>query len=61
MADPRVHELQALLPRRLRPGDYPPTRECAKKLVAAALFGEVECDWREIQRLAENNAYKNRL
>ena len=41
------------------PGDYPPARECAIKLVAAALLGEVECDWSEVRRLAECNAYKN--
>ncbi len=29
------------------------------KLVAAALLEEVECDWGEVRRLAESNAYKN--
>lgn len=41
------------------PGDYPPARECATKLVAAALLEEVKCDWGEVRRLAESNAYKN--
>jgi hypothetical protein len=41
------------------PGDYPPARECAKKLLAAALLSEVETDWAEVKRLAEDNAYKN--
>lgn len=41
------------------PGDYPPARECAKKLLAAALMGEVETDWAEVKRLAQNNAYEN--
>jgi hypothetical protein len=41
------------------PGDYPPARECAKKLLAAALLGEIETDWAEVKRLAQDNAYKN--
>jgi hypothetical protein len=41
------------------PGDYPPARECAKKLLAAALLGEVETDWAEVKRLAQHNAYQN--
>lgn len=41
------------------PGDYPPARDCAKKLLAAALLGEIETDWPEVKRLAQNNAYKN--
>lgn len=41
------------------PGDYPPARECAKKLLAAALLGEVETDWTEVRRLAECPAYQN--
>ena len=41
------------------PGDYPPARECAMKLLAAALQGEVETDWAEVKRLAKSNAYKN--
>jgi hypothetical protein len=41
------------------PADYPPARECAKKLLAVALQGEVEMDWREVRRLAESPAYKN--
>jgi len=41
------------------PADYPPARDCAKKILAAALQGEVETDWREVRRLAESPAYKN--
>jgi hypothetical protein len=41
------------------PGDYPPAEECAKKLVAAALLGEVETDWAEVKRLAQSQAYAN--
>ena len=41
------------------PGDYPPARECAKKLLAAALLAEIETNWAEVKRLAENPAYKN--
>jgi hypothetical protein len=41
------------------PQDYPPARDCAKKLLAAALLGEIETDWAEVKRLAQNNAYKN--
>jgi hypothetical protein len=41
------------------PGDYPPARECAKKLLAAALLNGIETDWPEVKRLAESNAYKN--
>jgi hypothetical protein len=41
------------------PQDYPPARDCAKKLLAAALHGEVEVDWSEVKRIAEINAYAN--
>ena len=41
------------------PENYPPARECAIKLIAAALLGEVEVDWAEVRRLAENKAYAN--
>jgi hypothetical protein len=41
------------------PGDYPPALECAKKLLAAALLGEIETDWAEVKRLALHNAYQN--
>jgi hypothetical protein len=41
------------------PGDYPPARECARKLLAAALHGEFETDWDEVRRLARDKAYKN--
>ncbi|MCP5526592.1 MAG: hypothetical protein H7A47_07280 [Verrucomicrobiales bacterium] len=41
------------------PQDYPPARDCATKLLAAALLGEVETDWVEVKRLAQDNAYKN--
>lgn len=41
------------------PGDYPPARECAKKLLAAALLAEIETNWAEVRRLAEDPAYRN--
>ncbi len=41
------------------PRDYPPARDCAKKLAAAALQGEVETDWAEVKRLALLPAYQN--
>ena len=41
------------------PSAYPPARDCAKKLVAAALRQEVETDWQEIKRLTGSVAYKN--
>jgi hypothetical protein len=41
------------------PQEYPPARECARKLLAAALQGEVETDWQEVRRLAESSAYDN--
>ncbi|MCP5519367.1 MAG: hypothetical protein H7A45_19155 [Verrucomicrobiales bacterium] len=41
------------------PGDYPPARECARKLLAAALLDEVETDWAEVRRLANAPAYAN--
>lgn len=41
------------------PQDYPPARECAMKLLAAMLQGEVETDWNEVRRLARSRAYDN--
>ena len=41
------------------PRDYPPARDCAKKLLAVALQGEVETDWNEVRRLACSSAYDN--
>jgi hypothetical protein len=41
------------------PQYYPPARECARKLLAAALLGEIETDWAEVKRLAQDHAYKN--
>lgn len=41
------------------PSPYPPARECAGKLIAAALLDEVETDWTEVRRLAESSAYQN--
>ncbi len=41
------------------PQEFPPARECAKKLLAAALREEVETDWREVKRLAQSSAYQN--
>jgi hypothetical protein len=39
------------------PAEYAPARECARKLLAAALQGEVETDWTEVRRLAQSPAY----
>jgi hypothetical protein len=41
------------------PGEYAPARDCARKLVAAALLDEVEVDWQEIKRLSKDPAYQN--
>jgi hypothetical protein len=41
------------------PADYPPARDCALKLLAAGLLGEVETDWAEVRRLAQSSAYQN--
>lgn len=41
------------------PSPYPPARECAIKLTAAALLEEVETDWAEVKRLAADTAYQN--
>lgn len=41
------------------PQDYPPALDCAKKILAAVLEGEVEVDWNEVKRLANANAYSN--
>lgn len=41
------------------PAPFPPARQCARKLLAAALLAEVETDWAEVRRLAEHPAYRN--
>jgi predicted nucleotidyltransferase len=41
------------------PQHYPPALDCAKKILAAVLEGEVEVDWNEVKRLANANAYSN--
>ncbi len=41
------------------PQDYPPALDCAKKILAAALQNEVEVDWAEVKRLANESAYAN--
>jgi len=41
------------------PADYPPARECARKLIDAGLKREVEIDWNETLRIAKLPAYKN--
>lgn len=41
------------------PQPYPPAIACAQKLIAAALNGQVETDWKEVRRLAESPAYSN--
>ena len=41
------------------PQNYPPAMDCAKKILASALEGEVEVEWAEVRRLANANAYAN--
>ena len=41
------------------PASYPPALDCARKLVAAGLSGELEIDWNEVLRIAKLPAYKN--
>lgn len=41
------------------PQPYPPARDCACKLAAAALQNEIELDWLEVRRLADHRAYRN--
>lgn len=41
------------------PQAYPPARECAVKLIAAALNQEIEVDWAEVHRLSSTPAYAN--
>jgi hypothetical protein len=41
------------------PYSYPPARDCALKLIGASLKGEVDIDWKEVQRLAERPEYGN--
>ena len=59
----RVAPIEELIVERILvstyPQDYPPARECARKLLAAALQGEVETDWSEVRRLAGSGAYDN--
>ncbi|RME94113.1 MAG: hypothetical protein D6766_06705 [Verrucomicrobia bacterium] len=61
--DVRIAPVEELIVERILvsryPQDYPPARECAKKLVAAALLHEVETDWNEVRRLAQSGAYAN--
>ena len=40
------------------PRPYEPAAACARKLVAVALEGLVELDWREARRLAELPEYR---
>lgn len=41
------------------PAPYAPARECAEKLIAAALRHELEIDWPEVTRLASLPEYGN--
>jgi hypothetical protein len=41
------------------PASYPPALDCARKLIAAGLSGEVEIDWKEVLRIARLPAYRN--
>jgi hypothetical protein len=40
------------------PQRYEPAEFCARKLIAAALAGHVEVDWKEARRLAERPEYR---
>jgi len=59
----RISPVEELIVERVliskHPADYPPARDCAKKLLATALLAEVETDWAEVKRLANDKAYKN--
>ncbi|MBI3416103.1 MAG: hypothetical protein HY043_12460 [Verrucomicrobia bacterium] len=61
--DVKVAPVEELLVERVLvskyPQDYPPAQDCAKKILAAALEGEVEIDWNEVKRLASTSAYAN--
>jgi hypothetical protein len=39
------------------PQPYEPAEQCARKLIAVALAGQVEMDWQEVRRLAERPEY----
>jgi hypothetical protein len=41
------------------PESYPPARECAGKVIAAALRGELEMDWQEVRRMAKLPEFQN--
>jgi hypothetical protein len=59
----RICPLEELIVERILisiyPRECPEARECARKLIAAALQNEAETDWQEIRRLAKSPAYKN--
>lgn len=61
--DVRLAPLEELIVERVLisyyPQDFPPARQCAIKLIAAALLGEVDTDWPEVRRLAALSAYDN--
>jgi hypothetical protein len=41
------------------PGETPSARDCAKKLIAAILDGQIPVDWQEVRRLANLPEYRN--
>jgi hypothetical protein len=59
----RISPVEELIVERVLIGHYtaryPPALACAKKLIAAALQGEVETDWSEVRRLAQSPACRN--
>lgn len=61
--DVRISPVEELIVERVlighQTGEYPPAIASAKKLIAAALLGEVETDWPEVRRLVQGNAYQN--
>ena len=40
------------------PQPYEPAEQCARKLIAVALCGQVEVDWQEVRRLAGGPEYR---
>ena len=59
----RISPVEELIVERVLVGHYTGLNHaavaCAQKLLAAALSGEIETDWNEVERLAQSNAYGN--
>ena len=58
----RLISLEDLLAERVLVSVYPqrhqPAEDCARKLIAVALCGQVEVDWPEAQRVADQREYR---